>query len=496
VTRTIAVVVALLFATAASAADDLLKWNKSPEAYYMTAEERAAWKKVATEEQARAFIEEYFRKRGEQFRKDVRTRIDLADQQFRLDKIPGSRTQRGRVWMVLGNPTRSTTNRETDVVATPPNRRFSGDRSAPSREATGAGTISPFSSVQRKGLMAINWIYERTNLDPELKMPELRITFQIDMSKGAEAIENPGFVEPAMTRMAELISKRYMQGAQSQTAQRSMMPSMQQAETGAMPSDPLWNVMPALNGAIFTGDAFISPTEHPYYAYSFYVPQSSAAFADWKSALLVTLVRDESGRQVAALRTPVDLAAYDASSGARFVDGSVALPPGRYEGLFALYTPDGTTLLSSHRTPFEVAPKDAPRASGLFFTSRIETLEQQDAFAPFTFVATKYAVRGDRVFRAGDKLAFFTVISNPTGSPNPQLAQRMLLRRDGKDFARTPFEAVQLTQTGPNTFLVGNAFEPDTFPAGHYTIELQVRDLNAPPNSPGYVLRNEFDVVK
>jgi GWxTD domain-containing protein len=478
--RKITLIVTLLLAVSALGADDLLKWNKTPEAYYMTAEEKAEWKSVSTPEQAQKFIDEYYRKRGEQFRKDVRTRMELADQQFKLDKTRGSLTQRGRVWMILGKPTRARTNRDTDMTL---------------NESTGA-----FANIERKGLMAIDWVYEKGALDPELKAPELKITFQIDMSKGAETIENPGFAEPTVSRMAEIISKRYMAAAATQTAQRSAMPSDQPAAAASATPDPLWNSTPALNGAMFTGDAFLSPTEQPYYAYSFYVPKSATAFGEWKSGLLVTLVRNEAGQQVVSQRQPVDLGTYDSASGARFVDRSVALPPGKYEGLFALYTPDGGTLLSSHRASFEVAAPTAQRSSGLFLTSRIDTLEKQDPLDPFTFVATKYAVRADRQFRTADKLAFFTVISNPTGSPNPNLMQRMTFKRDGKEFAKTPLEPAQLTQTGPNTFLVGNSFDPETFPAGHYTLELQVRDMDAPDGSPlktkGYVLTNEFDVVK
>jgi hypothetical protein len=261
-------------------------------------------------------------------------------------------------------------------------------------------------------------------------------------------------------------------------------------------ADPLGSSTPALNGGMFTGDAFLSPREETYYAYNFYVPQSATA-VNGNSGLLVTLVRNSAGQQVVSDRKQVTLADYD---GARYVDNSVALPPGKYEGLFAFYSPDGTTLLSSYRTTFEVPAKEAARASALFLTSKIDVLEKQEPLDPFTFVATKYAVRADRRFRTGDKLAFFTIVANPTGSPSPNLMQKMTFKKDGKEFAKTPLEPAQLTQTGPNTFLVGNAFDPETFPAGHYTLELQVRDMNAADDSPlrkqGWVLTSEFDVVK
>ena len=475
----------VLFAAAVAVAvplfaadDNPLKWNKTPEAYFMTAEEKAAWKDVSSPQDAERFIDEFRRKRGEQFVKDVRTRSDIADKNFKLDKVKGSLTQKGRVYMLLGSPNTSRTNREvTD---------------------TRVG-LTPSNVLENKALIGTEWVYERDRLPKELGISQLKVNFVYDARRGFESIDNLAHVEPKLLRAAELISNRYIAATQSQTAQRAMMPADDSPAAPAA-ADPLWNATPALNGALFTGDAFLSPREETYYAYSFYVPKSAAAFADWKSALLVTLVRNEAGRQVVSDRQQVDLDAYDDASGARFTDHSVLLPPGKYEGLFALYTPDGVSLLSSHRTAFEVAPPTAQRASGLFLTSRIEPLEKQDPLAPFTFVATRYAVRADRQFRAADKLAFFTIIANPTGSPTPKLMQRMAFRRDGKEFAKTPMEPAQITQTGPNTFLVGNSFDPETFPAGHYTIVLQVHDMNAPEGSPlripGYVLRSEFDIVK
>ena len=472
-------ILTLLLAVSASlsAADDLMRWNKTPEAYYMTAAERAEWDKVASPDDARKFIDDYRRKRGEQFLKDVRTRVDLADAEFKLDKTPGSLTQRGRVWILIGSPSRSTTNREVD-----------------DSRASAPGDVFHKLPLSGRGLIQSQWVYDADRLAPELGMKSLTVKFQTDYARGYETIENPGFVEPYLTRVAEHVSGKYMADVRAQAAQRSA-PS---ATVAAAP-DPLWNATPSLNGLTFTGDAFLSPTEEPFFAWSFYVPAGATAFGDWKSALLVTLVRDAAGQQIVARRDPVDLSAYD-DLGNRYVDRSVALAPGRYEGMFALYSPDGATLLASHRTAFEVAARDVPRATALLLTSRIDTLPTQLPLEPFTFVAMKYAVRGDRRFRLTDKLAFFTVIANPTGSPTPNLMQKMTFTRDGKDFARTPLEQAQLTQTGPNTFLIGTAFDPETFPAGHYALELQVRDLNAPEGSElrtkGYVLKSEFEMVK
>ena len=474
---------AMLFIAVAAplfAADDPLKWNKTPEAYYMTATERTEWKSVKTREQAQKFIDEFRRKRGEQFQKDVQARIEAADKLFKFDRTIGSMTPRGRVFMLLGQPNRATSN----------------------REVAGAGSTA-LNSIEREALVGVEWIYDADKLPPEIGLKQLKVKFIQDARRGMENIDiNLGNPEPHLARAGEIFSNKYIQ-ATAQAAQRpaAATPATPAAAAPAVTApDPLWNTTPALNGAIVTGDAFLSPLEEPFYAYTFYVPKNASAFGDVRNGTLVTLVRNEAGQQVVSQRTPVELSAYDPNSGARFVDRAVALPPGRYEGLFAFYGPDGTTLLSSHRTSFEVAPKEAPRASALFLTSRIDTLEKQEPLDPFTFVATKYAVRADRQFRAGEKLAFFTIVSNPTGSPSPQLMQKLSFKRDGKDFYKSALEPAQVTQTGPNTFMVGLGFDPDTFPAGHYNVELQVRDMNAPDGSPlrmkGYVLTSEFDIIK
>ena len=461
------------------AAEDVTKWSKTPEAYFMTTEERAQWSKTASPEDKSAFIEEFRRKRGEQFLKDVRTRVDIADSQFKLDKTPGSLTARGRVFIVLGPPNRSTTNRNvTDT-------RVEGITSA--------------NALENKALMQFEWTYDADRLGPDLGMKQLIVKFQNDARRGIESIENPGFVEPYLIRAATIISNKYIASTQAQTAQRGTVPPVAEPSPMNTAPDPLWNATPTLNGAVFTGENYLSPREEPFYAYSFFLPSAAPGFGDWKTALLVSFVRDSTGAQIVSNRQQVDLTAYD-EAGNRFVDHSIGLAPGKYEGLFALYTPDGATLLTSHRTPLEVAAKEVARASALLLTSRVDTLESQTSLDPFTFVATKYAVRGDRKFRPTDKLGFFTVISNPTGSPQPNLMQRMIFKRDGKEFARTPLEPAPLTQTGPNTFLIGTAFDPDTFQTGHYSLELHVRDMNAPADSElktkGYVLTSEFDIVK
>lgn len=443
----------------------------------MTAEERAEWAKtVFSPADAQKFVDEYWRKRGEGFKKEVSARIEFADKQFAVAKVPGARTEMGRVWMILGTPS------QQRVV-----------RGA----IEGGGLQGTFqnNSVESGGRVLTEWLYRKDRLNPELGMTELTVRFQTDVGRGSQTIENPGLVEPYLTRAAAYLSAKSALAAHTPRVEPPPSP----ANVAATP-DPLWSTTTNLNGAVYTADAFVGPRDNPFYAVSFFLPREASPFTEWKNGLFVGLIRDAAtGRDVVTLRQPVDLQTYD-DSGNRYVDRSYALEPGKYEGLFALYSPDGATLLASTREQFEIPAVTTPRASKLMLSSRVDTLDKQDALDPFTFVAQKYAVRGDRRFRATDKLTFFTIIANPTGSPDAKLMQKMTFTRDGKPFAKTPLEPAALTQTGPNTFLVGTAFDPDTFKPGHYTLELQVRDFNAPEGSDmrtkGYVLSTEFDVVQ
>ncbi len=246
-------VIAMLAITATlSAADDPLKWNKSAEAYFMTAAEKAEWKNVFTPQDARRFIDEFYRKRGDQFRKDVLTRVDIADKNFKLDKVRGSETQKGRVFMLLGPPNTSRTNREV--------------------EDTRLG-ISLSNVLENKALLGTQWLYERDRLPKEMGISRLEVNFIYDARRGFESIDNLATVEPRLQQAAEIISNRYMQAAQTQTAARSLMPSDEPAAV----TDPLWSATPSLNGALFTGDAFLSAREEPFYAFTFFVPKNAEA---------------------------------------------------------------------------------------------------------------------------------------------------------------------------------------------------------------------------
>ena len=478
------VALSLVVASMAHAAErksNTLKWGDSPEAYFLTADERKTWTGIKSNEEAEKFIAEYWAKHGEAFRNEVQARIEAADKHFGLNEKKGSETAKGRVFMLLGAPDQQQTQRTS------------------ARAGFGTGPGGP-NSIERAAITVTDWVYKSMRLPKELGVPELTVRFQTDVARGYQTIENPGLVEPYLKRIVEYQMARFAEGnvAPAQTMTPGKEVPAQTAPAAPSVDPGLWSAAPNLNGAFFTGESFISPTEKTFYAYSFYLPKAVAALAAPQKIVMAGSIKDATGTQVAAFRQNTTPASYDAA-GDRYADGSVELPPGKYNGVFAMYAEDGSSLLATARTEFEVPEIAITRVSRPLLTSKIDTLESQAAFDPFTFVATKYAVKGSNTFSKAEPVGFFTFIANPTVNPEPNMSFRMKVLRGSTVVEQSPMMPAALQQTGPHTYLLATRFEPNSFSPGHYKLEITVKDMNAPKDSEaymkGYVRNVEFDVT-
>lgn len=81
-------------------------WPKSPEAYYLTAEERGQWKSVKSDADAEAFVKAYYARRAPELPQTLQERIGVADKYFSEAKVKGSETLRGKVIILFGPPSR------------------------------------------------------------------------------------------------------------------------------------------------------------------------------------------------------------------------------------------------------------------------------------------------------------------------------------------------------------------------------------------------------
>src|SRR5712692_2839206 len=156
VRRTLIVVAGLAIAALATAQLTKYKdWAKSPDAYFLTPEERQEWSKIGSDTDAEQFIAAYWAKRGgERFKAEIARRIAAADEQFKMRRQKGSESARGRLLIVLGGPS-----------------RVSQTRSGPSGEAPDTGLGTAGASATRPAADALGvgqgssitqtWLYEK-----------------------------------------------------------------------------------------------------------------------------------------------------------------------------------------------------------------------------------------------------------------------------------------------------------------------------------------------
>jgi GWxTD domain-containing protein len=96
------------------------EWRSGPARWIMTSEEQREWKKVADDVAAAGFFDIFWARRDptpgtarNEFRETFDERVAYADTYFKEGPTRGASTDRGRVYIVLGKPTRW--NEETNV---------------------------------------------------------------------------------------------------------------------------------------------------------------------------------------------------------------------------------------------------------------------------------------------------------------------------------------------------------------------------------------------
>lgn len=88
---------------------NLEDWAGSAAAVFLTSDERRTWKTLSGDDERERFKTEYWRRRdsnlqtpANEFQALILARIDAADRQFAIAHTAGSRTERGRVFVLLG----------------------------------------------------------------------------------------------------------------------------------------------------------------------------------------------------------------------------------------------------------------------------------------------------------------------------------------------------------------------------------------------------------
>ncbi|HTO89135.1 MAG TPA: GWxTD domain-containing protein [Thermoanaerobaculia bacterium] len=454
-------------------------WADSPEAYFLTAEERADWSKLDSRDSRGAFRERYWLKRDptpgterNEFREVVLARIKIADQRFGIEKTPGSRTARGYVFVIFGSPAHV-----QDTHAPAPER--------PRSPASTVGALEGTETLSR-------WIYDRDRTPRILEalgVPSFQVEIMIEPSRHSDSIQSPGLVKEMRERLAKksIVNPDLITASSSEPVLSAGPATLPRASLDASTRALLEQAPSAFrSGDAVFGDAVIwRDSGGAETLVWFYLPPSPGA----ERRFLQGVVRKENGgEEIASLSepvTPTDV--FSAAAPGQIILRRLSLPPGTYDAAFAVTEGAAARAVASASARLVVPdPEHGFAVSPLLLSRGPGARTEGDEASPFVLGQAVVPPRADATFSKGESLWFFLEVAN---APDPaKVTLEIRLRRGTEPVSsRPPFPAQLEPLPGKNS-LCGFELPLATLAPGDYRLYVLVRDGLAPADQ--YVLRS------
>ncbi|MDQ3281140.1 MAG: GWxTD domain-containing protein [Acidobacteriota bacterium] len=462
---------------------------KGPYQYLLTNEERRHWSAVATDEQAKLFIDLFWARRdptpatpANEFRDMIDQRIAVADSRFQHGKLKGSQTDRGKVFIALGSPTkiRRKTGEPVSTIQTPGS---GGDRQTSQPDAPGE-----------------LWQYEQGEIKIPLGQPnaefgfvdqygsgdfKLEIVPRTDYKAVFDRVANSYITQPKLSEVPTYTAAA--PAAPAAAAPVAAAPAAA-ANTDALTNETLRSAVTAARNAkasdvlFLTTGEFITGTGENFVPIQLYAPKSAGLTVE-TPVTFFGVVETEGGERVQSYEEPVTLRA---SGDAVYYGRSLTLAPGRYRGTFGLAREGKPVAVVTQPIVVAGLDKSAPGVSPLMLSSNIFPMtEAQRPTDPFAFGGLQVVPKGDPTFRRSEDLWYFFELRNPgldTASSKPNLTMAMSVigtSTEGKKVKMlgpaSPVDAQEVKGV-PGHWGVGQAMPLASFRPGNYTFTVKLTD--------------------
>ncbi|HEY0139803.1 MAG TPA: GWxTD domain-containing protein [Thermoanaerobaculia bacterium] len=475
---------------------------KGPAQFLLTKDEQAAWKNVRTDAEAQAFIDLFWARRDptpatpeNEFLEGYNQRVELADKRYAANKVKGSLTDRGKVFIAIGAPT----NVQRTVS---PGGTIQGPESGMPTDLNSATTASAQGNSPREV-----WTYEQQKTRIQLGTPEVELVFIDQYGTKEFKLERSGRTDHGAV---------FNHVAQSFVAQ----PDLKAVPTFTIPAAAIpvvaapapvaaGIVTPAIraavdaaaaeaNGAQLSYGEFITAEGEHFVPVQLFVPKGSSVPAD-ANVTFFGSVKGANG-EVVAFEEEAMLAA---SKDDRFVAKSLTLAPGKYKGTFGLAVAGKPVSVVASDLEIAGLKKEDVGFSKLMLSNNVYPLETaQRPTDPFAFGGIKVVPKSDRLFRKSDELWYFFELRNPALDPATNLPKlTVALTVAGKT---TEGKSVKMAAPSEETparelkgvaghYAVGASIPLATFKPGDYSITVKVKDLTT---NQTYDLKETFKIVE
>lgn len=495
--RTTVTMLAVMFIAAAATAQlsaQFNEWARGPAKFLMTKDEVKQWSAIRTDADAKAFIDLFWARRDptpdtprNEFQEDFDARVAFADKNFGGATAPGSMTDRGKAFILLGPPF-----------------RVSG-KAGEQAEGMGAFNVGPGNApTNARGELIVGaatsgrdqqfWMYSHENKPKFVPQADFTLVFTHENNGewiiGTTERANPEIMFAAAAN-ASIVSPKMTKAPVYVTAAPAHNTAFKSADLKTAYEQFRAGDKTALGPATLTDAEFVSSEGVHFVSAQMYVPAGGDITAGQKLTFL-SVVEDKDGRIVDVRE---DAATMTAIGNDTYVDKSLELEPGTYNVTFALA--DGGKILAAERAPLTVQGLDpnANALSPLLLATNVYPMKTTwHPTDPFIFGGLKVVPKGDSVFPTAGDLWYFVEVRNPgvtdTGVPNLRVRVD-IAGKTAKGAVRLnlPMQDAEITklQQEKNRYALGLAIPLESFLPGEYTMKVHITDV---------VLGKDYDLQK
>lgn len=497
-------------------------WVRGPVQFLMTPQEKQQWDAVKSDADADKFIALFWAKRDpspntprNEFKEEFDRRVAFADKNFAGPSQRGALTDRGRILILFGVPTKVLRKAPTaqNPIANPTQQNENE-----------TSTTEQVAGEQQ------TWVYDGPNAEKLFGSPHVELEFidrlnnhdmrlqpaRIDLRAAQQHIVEGEIVQPNLT---EVPTYRQAEPAQQATpaAPAAPMTTLKTAALETAVADAKAGKADS-KGAVFSYAQFLSPFGEFYVPAGLYIPASSGIAPDAADTFF-GVVDDATGKRVTAFEEP---AALMQTKGNLFVDKTLELPSGKYTAVFGLAKAGAPVVMVSAPLEINALPKDATGTSQLILSNDVQMQKVQSPVkTPYAFGQLKIIPKADLTFSNKDDLNYFVEIHNPgiaaaaapaetsTAAPAAQAADaghpklQMKLEIDnskGQPVAGSPLTEIDAAplagKYGPGEYAIINGIPlsqlSKPLAPGEYTLKMKIVDT---VNKQSYNLEQKFRIA-
>lgn len=434
---------------------------KGPVGYLFTKEERKAFEKLTTEKAVNDFLELFWAKRDpdlntqiNEFKVDFEARVKAADSMFTVGSTPGSLTDRGKVLILLGRPTR--------LSNLPPGAAVKGaQRDTGPYEDRGATEI---------------WVYTKDRLPQGLVKAEEVWAVFLETRVGSNEFlldrTDPRNVAvmKVLAEMPELLVRNPKLTEVPRLGLLSGSKAAKAEDLAVLDRGEMWPE----GAASFVAEGMVSSSLNPVWLY-IQLPDAVGP-----AASVVGRVTRGEGEEVGTFVK--DIAPLSVSGG-RGYEISIPLAPGSYRLQLALLDA-AKNPLAVKAFPVEVGsiPETGTVISPFYWGVDVRQEATAHLGDPFNIGGWHVIPRASNAYTSRENLAYFCYIMNPSLDENGKADYRVSLAvyKDDKKLNENADQPVNLSQVAPDLWMFGNGLPLSVFrKSGDYVLEVRLRDARA-----------------